>query len=103
MIYIYVICTYIHIHMPYAFVRSFLFRCCLGIGGLKPGGAGTSLTVADKDCLYAQASCRQSKGEAVKGQCRNLIEKPWPYDPNILGSILRGLTRTQAFLIRFLH
>ena len=36
-------------------------------------------------------------------QCRNLIKKSWPFNPNILGSIFRTLIRTQGFLIRFLH
>ena len=30
--------------------------------------------------------------------CRNLIEKPWPYNPNILGFISRTQIKTQGFL-----
>ena len=50
---------------------------------------------------------RTIRALAFKGvwvvDCRNLIKKPWPQNPNVLGFILRTLIKEQGFLIRFLY
>ena len=35
--------------------------------------------------------------------CRNLIKKPWAYNPKVVGFIEGTLVKAQGFLIRFLH
>ena len=35
--------------------------------------------------------------------CRNLIKKPWAYNPQIVGFIEGTLVMAQGFLIRFPH
>ena len=35
--------------------------------------------------------------------CRNLIKKPWAYNPKIVGFIQGTLIKAQGFLMRLLH
>ena len=39
----------------------------------------------------------------LRVKCRNLIKKPWAYNPKMVGFKKGTLIKAQGFLIRFLH
>ena len=68
-----------------------LYVCTLWLHGLPYDPFRAKLRVHDLECQ-------------VETYRRNLIKKPWAYDPKINSRIhIRNLIKAQGFSIRFLH